>query len=321
MQLETISQCRFDAADISPGKSRELCASALGAVVGDVSLEADEHALVSTRGICCNVGQLRMMTCYLPRSAVVLRGNGEGPSGRLLMVRSMEGPLLVRQAGQTLNLEPGEFLFLSGSVPFEWRLAQGGRVDCGSLPVHDFPATTQELGRFLMRPIPKAHPPLKLLITHAAYLLMRGAHAPGEAEMIAAHFKQVLPMVVEYLHDDANADRASANLSRIKAYIESRLHDPRFDLASVAAKFGVTPRHVQKLFQRERTTFSRHVLERRLETARSLVLQQANRPISTIAYDIGFGDLSYFNRMFRQRFGMTPSAMRNNPGMLPSPSE
>ena len=321
MQLETTVPRRFDATEVSSEESGKLCASALGTIVGEVSLEGDENELKSTRGIYCSVGQLRMMTCYFPHCGIVLHGKGERPSDRLLMVRSMEGPLLVRQSGQTLNLDPGEFLFLSASAPFEWRLAQGGRVDCGSLPLNYFPATKQELGRFLMRPIPKAHPPLKLLITHAAYLLMRGAHAPGEAEMIAAHFKQVLPMVVEYLHDDEHADRASASLSRIKAFIESRLADPRFDLASVAAKFGVTPRHVQKLFQREETTFSRYVLERRLETARSLVLQQINRPISAIAYDIGFGDLSYFNRVFRRRFGTTPSAMRSGTSIIPTMSD
>ena len=311
MRLETIVQCRFDASGVSNRESREICTSALSAIVGDVDLEGSEEALESTRGIYCNVDQLRMMTCYFPACRIVLRGKGERSADRLLMVRSMEGPLLVRQSGQTLKLEPGEFLFLSGSDPFEWQLARGGRIDCGSLPTLYFPAARQAFGRFLMRPIPKAHPPLKLLITHAAYLLMRGTHAPGEAEMIAAHFKQVLPMVVEYLHDGEYSDRASASLSRIKAFIESRLPDPRFDLASVAAKFGMTPRYVQKLFQREGTTFSRYVLERRLETARSLMLQQLNRPISTVAYDTGFGDPSYFNRAFRRHFGMTPSAMRN----------
>lgn len=32
--------------------------------------------------------------------------------------------------------------------------------------------------------------------------------------------------------------------------------------------------------------------------------------ISTIALDAGFGDLSYFNRVFRRHFGDTPSDVR-----------
>lgn len=162
-----------------------------------------------------------------------------------------------------------------------------------------------------MRPIPKAYPPLKLLITHGAYLLMRGAHAPGEAEMIAAHFRQVLPMVLEFLRDDHRKHRSGLNLSQIKAFIETGLSDATFDLGTVTARFGVTARQVQKLFQAENTTFSRYVLERRLDMARLRVSRQNNRSISSIAYEVGFGDLSYFNRVFRQHFGMTPSAMRN----------
>jgi AraC-like DNA-binding protein len=33
--------------------------------------------------------------------------------------------------------------------------------------------------------------------------------------------------------------------------------------------------------------------------------------ISAIAQDAGFGDLSYFNRSFRKRFGITPSEWRD----------
>jgi len=32
--------------------------------------------------------------------------------------------------------------------------------------------------------------------------------------------------------------------------------------------------------------------------------------ISDIAFECGFNDLSYFNRCFRRRFGLTPTAAR-----------
>jgi AraC-like DNA-binding protein len=37
-----------------------------------------------------------------------------------------------------------------------------------------------------------------------------------------------------------------------------------------------------------------------------------DRSISALAFEAGFGDLSYFNRTFRRRFGMTPSDVRIN---------
>jgi len=33
----------------------------------------------------------------------------------------------------------------------------------------------------------------------------------------------------------------------------------------------------------------------------------ARLSISTVAFEVGFGDLSYFNRSFRKRFGCSPS--------------
>jgi AraC-like DNA-binding protein len=36
----------------------------------------------------------------------------------------------------------------------------------------------------------------------------------------------------------------------------------------------------------------------------------ADRSVSSIAFAVGFGDLSYFNRTFRRRCGLSPSDIR-----------
>jgi AraC-like DNA-binding protein len=38
----------------------------------------------------------------------------------------------------------------------------------------------------------------------------------------------------------------------------------------------------------------------------------AQNPVGAIAYDAGFGDLSYFNRSFKRRFGATPRDVRKD---------
>jgi AraC-like DNA-binding protein len=48
--------------------------------------------------------------------------------------------------------------------------------------------------------------------------------------------------------------------------------------------------------------------ERRLRKAAELARDE--RRISDIAFECGFNDLSYFNRCFRRRFGLTPTAAR-----------
>ncbi len=41
-------------------------------------------------------------------------------------------------------------------------------------------------------------------------------------------------------------------------------------------------------------------------------LGRSGLTISGIAYEVGFGDLSYFNRSFRKRYGQSPSQVKSN---------
>jgi AraC-like DNA-binding protein len=68
------------------------------------------------------------------------------------------------------------------------------------------------------------------------------------------------------------------------------------------------------LFESDGTTFSRFLLDQRLARAHRMLNNPlpAERTISAIAYEAGFGDLSHFNRAFRRRYGATPSDIRAN---------
>jgi AraC-like DNA-binding protein len=105
---------------------------------------------------------------------------------------------------------------------------------------------------------------------------------------------------------------SAARLRTIKADIASNLGDCELNVNGVAARHGVTPRYVQKLFASEGATFSEYVLGRRLATAYRLLADPhfAHRSISSIAFDLGFSDLSYFNRTFRRRHEATPTEVR-----------
>jgi AraC-like DNA-binding protein len=54
------------------------------------------------------------------------------------------------------------------------------------------------------------------------------------------------------------------------------------------------------------------VLDQRLARAHCMLGDPrfADRTISAIAFAAGFGDLSYFNRVFRARYDATPSDVR-----------
>jgi AraC-like DNA-binding protein len=86
----------------------------------------------------------------------------------------------------------------------------------------------------------------------------------------------------------------------IKDYIDQRLSDPTLSPAEMAAAANISTRCLHKLFEAEHHTVSLYIEGLRLDRARSDLLDPrlAHRPISTIAYACGFGDLSGFNRAF-----------------------
>jgi len=69
---------------------------------------------------------------------------------------------------------------------------------------------------------------------------------------------------------------------------------------------------VQMMLEAEGLSFSGYVLEQRLCWAHRLIADPLYRgwKITAIVAEVGLGDLSYFNRAFRRRFGMTPSEAR-----------
>jgi AraC-like DNA-binding protein len=80
----------------------------------------------------------------------------------------------------------------------------------------------------------------------------------------------------------------------------------------IARRHRITPRYIHKLFENEGLTFSSFVLGQRLSRAQRLLTDPhlAGCSISTVAFDVGFNDLSYFNRAFRRHYAATPTEIR-----------
>ena len=104
----------------------------------------------------------------------------------------------------------------------------------------------------------------------------------------------------------------AARLRAIKSDIDAHLTYSELSPGVVARRQEVSDSYIRKLFEGEGTSFSQFVLGRRLVRAQRMLTDRrwADRSIAWIAFETGFGDLSYFNRTFKRFYGNTPSEVR-----------
>jgi AraC-like DNA-binding protein len=158
---------------------------------------------------------------------------------------------------------------------------------------------------------------LRLLATYIRSLdPVEVSDTPELGRAVSTHIHDLVALTIGG-HPDAMAfaqgrGARAARLQAIKADVSRNADDIDLTIAAVATRHRVTPRYIHKLFETEDVTFSEFVLTRRLAVAHRLLSDRrlAHRSITSIAFDAGFADLSYFNRAFRRRYSATPGEVR-----------
>ena len=169
----------------------------------------------------------------------------------------------------------------------------------------------------MKQPIEPDNEALRLL---NGYLALVRAEQPTDSEIghaAAVHICDLVALMFgtagDRLHLASSRGLRAARLHSIKNWALTHLSDPSLCVAAAAAAQGLSTRYVQILFAEAGLTFSEFVLTKRLRFVHRYLRNRAldARPISSIAYDCGFSDLSYFNRAFKAAYGETPSDVRS----------
>jgi AraC family transcriptional regulator of adaptative response / DNA-3-methyladenine glycosylase II len=106
---------------------------------------------------------------------------------------------------------------------------------------------------------------------------------------------------------DAQARLAQAAASLIE---DGLANDSRLD--EIAARLGVTDRHLRRVFQAEfGVTPVEYAQTQRLLLAKRL-LTDSTLPVTQVAFAAGFGSLRRFNALFGERYRVSPSDLRRH---------
>lgn len=109
------------------------------------------------------------------------------------------------------------------------------------------------------------------------------------------------------------APKAAVWRAEIRRVVQENLHDPDFSVHSVGRQLGLSTRYVQLIFNDGDESLSQYICRQRLEGCRRELLdaRAGAHSLTAIAFHWGFNSAAHFSRAFRARFGLSPSAFRN----------
>jgi AraC family transcriptional regulator len=137
----------------------------------------------------------------------------------------------------------------------------------------------------------------------------------GGAEMSWEEFAvQLAARAVELANDvrPRNEEVTASTLARVTRSVRAieRQAEGELNLAAMAREAGLSPYHFLRTFERlTGVTPHQYVRRMRLQKA-SVRLAREKTKVLDIALDCGFGDVSNFNRAFREEYGMSPRRYR-----------
>jgi AraC-like DNA-binding protein len=227
------------------------------------------------------------------------------------------GHYSLRQARFENLLDSGGAHFFHNCLPGIFDAGDGGEYWLISLPATAISSSLGDTSSLIGARIPATKPELMLLSAYLNALYQ----TPGldDAKTRAVIGSQVTDLVVAAVgrvDEDTQACAArgarAARYKLVREEIKRRYAEPMLNGERLARTLGVSKRYIQQLFEENGRTLSGEIMNERLHAARRALAdpEQDSVKIAEIAYRCGFSDLSYFNRVFRQKFGETPKGAR-----------
>ena len=135
------------------------------------------------------------------------------------------------------------------------------------------------------------------------------AHARALIASLDAHLKNDVPLVAyRQLTLEPYRDKEKASVLR---FIATHYTDPELDLDTVVSATGTNRKKVNDVLKSELgMTFTSYLNKLRLTEAARLLAEKNGTTVAEIALSVGYANVSYFNRLFKEEYGCTPKAIR-----------
>lgn len=157
-------------------------------------------------------------------------------------------------------------------------------------------------------------------IPPSSELMMQGelAQAAADGRSSVGLHEAGMALAARFVALASDRRRAPPSLRRLDRsrgveaalWIDAHSHEP-IDLESMAAPSGLSAFHFLRLFSRViGVTPHQYLVRSRLRRSARALIEDVDRSVTDIAYDVGFNDLSNFVRTFHRAAGVSPRRFR-----------
>jgi AraC-like DNA-binding protein len=229
------------------------------------------------------------------------------------------GSIFVTQANREFTIKPGSLFLLNQSLPYTAEAPENEfHVVNVSIPHSLLSQRVPNLEPLYELPINDGSPRGQLLSTFKKYF-ENGMTQWSESEAMFLR-EQLVDLIVMLMVNDNNSHTSSletsvkiAHRERVNAYIKHHHADPHLNPKTIAIACGISVSYLHKLFHSFDLQIEDCIYTQRLETCKNLLLDPVHesKTMQQIAYLSGFNHSSHFSRLFKRKFGMSPSDYKN----------
>lgn len=129
----------------------------------------------------------------------------------------------------------------------------------------------------------------------------------GIGQVVASY----ILLLSENLPELSNAKRINATIAAVRSYVDCYYY-LNISLSEIAHMYHYNEKYLGTLFKKQvGMSFHDYLNKRRLSRAKQL-LEKSTDSVLAVSLRVGFNNVTYFNRLFRETYGVTPSQLRAN---------
>ena len=242
------------------------------------------------------------------------RGDGRrGPAEIAASEPDLIGLLYMRRGsiglefeGKPVVLRPGELVMWDSAR--RGGFMTSGRVENQTLIVPRDRLAMAAPGYEAMfgRPFRADHPAARLMGSFLASLMPAVSGLDVVArDAVADAALDIARAVVATRDDPQPQQQTAARLMAVRLYIDANLSNPSLSPATIAKANAISIRTLHRLFESTDDSVGAVIRERRLSRCRADLLLGTTEPVTAIAFRWGFRNMSFFSRVFRERYGVS----------------